>query len=175
MDLFQGEQARRVEVAVRPAIVRNIHRKATKNLNKRRQRKFEQKLTKLAKVRHLPSRSCSSGYGHSLALTYSDFKTSVSNKRPQYRELRCAQISIEAQHHLTDDLRPGVLTPLPGTALPQGSTLLPLLTSVQILLFASFCEPASLVVAASPRCLLKCLARFGCRLRSDKFTELLES
>jgi hypothetical protein len=33
-----------------------IHRKPAKNLNKRKQRKFEQKLAKLAKLRHLASK-----------------------------------------------------------------------------------------------------------------------
>jgi len=37
--------------------------------------------------------------------------------------LRCAQISIGAQHHLRVDLRRGVLTPLPETTFPHGSPL----------------------------------------------------
>jgi len=61
-----------------------IHRKpAKKNLNKRKQRKFEQKLTKLAKVRHLPSEKLffRTRSLPSLALPR-DFKTPI----PQYRE-----------------------------------------------------------------------------------------
>jgi len=38
-------------------------RKAAKDLNRRKQRKFEQKEAKLAKVRHLASERCSSGHG----------------------------------------------------------------------------------------------------------------
>ena len=45
----------------------------------------------------------------------------------------------------------GVLKPLPGTASPQEPPLLPSLTSVQILLFASFCGLAShMVVVRRP-------------------------
>ena len=51
----------------------------------------------------------------------------------------------------------GVLKPFPGTTSPQEPPLLTSLTSVQILLFASFCESARLVVADSPSCGLLCI------------------
>ena len=67
-------------------------RKAAKNLNKRKQRKFEQKETKLTKVRHLASgklfvriRSLPS-----LALTHRDFKTPISNKDRNFASTRVA-------------------------------------------------------------------------------------
>ena len=124
-------------------------RKAAKDLNRRKQREFEQKLAKVAKVRHLSSETLFFRHGHSPALTH----RAISRRRlPQKaaisRELRCAQISLDAP-------TAGVLTPLPGTAFPQEPPLLPLLPSVQSLLFASFCEWACLVVAASPPCGLR--------------------
>jgi hypothetical protein len=57
--------------------------------------------------------------------------------------LRCAQIYIDAQHHLTFDLRQGVLTPLPGTAFPQD-----LLCFLSFLLFKAPSSPARI---ATPR------------------------
>ena len=124
-------------------------RKAAKDLNRRKQREFEQKLAKVAKGRPLPSEKLFFRHGHSPALTH----RAISRRRlPQKtaisRELRCAQISLDAP-------TAGVLTPLPGTAFPQEPPLLPLLPSVQSLLFASFCEWACLVVAASPPCGLR--------------------
>ena len=124
-------------------------RKAAKDLSRRKQREFEQKLAKVAKVRHLPSEKLFFRHGDSPALTH----RAISRRRlPQKtaisRELRCAQISLDAP-------TAGVLTPLPGTAFPQEPPLLPLLPSVQSLLFASFCAWACLVGAASPPCGLR--------------------
>ena len=124
-------------------------RKAAKDLNRRKQREFEQKLAKLAKVRHLPSEKLFFRHGHSPALTHRAIaRRRLPQKTAISRELRCAQISLDAP-------TAGVLTPLPGTAFPQEPPLLPLLPSVQSLLFASFCEWACLVVAASPPCALR--------------------
>jgi len=67
------------------------------NLNKRKQRKFEQKLTKLAKVRHLPSGKLFFRIRSLPSLTHRDFKTPISNKRPQYRE-RYGSVGILPAH-----------------------------------------------------------------------------
>ena len=112
-------------------------------------KRSEQKEAKVAKVRHLPSEKLFFRQGHSPALTHRAIaRRRLPQKTAISRELRCAQISLDAP-------TAGVLTPLPGTAFPQEPPLLPLLPSVQSLLFASFCEWACLVVAASPPCALR--------------------
>ena len=124
-------------------------RKAAKDLNRRKQREFEQKLAKVAKVRPLPSEKLFFRHGHSPGLTHRAIaRPPLPQKTAISRELRCAQISLDAP-------TAGVLTPLPGTAFPQEPPLLPLLPSVQSFLFASFREWACLVVAASPPCGLR--------------------
>lgn len=88
-------------------------------------KRSEQKLAKVAKVRHLPSEKLFFRHGHSPALTH----RAISRRRlPQKtaisRELGCAQISL-------DPPTARVLTPLQGTAFQQEPPLLPLLPSVQ--------------------------------------------
>ena len=53
-------------------------RKAAKDLNRRKQRKFEQKEAKVAKVRHLPSEKLFFRHGHSPALNTARFQDAHS-------------------------------------------------------------------------------------------------